>query len=146
MYFFLKGVYTLLVPAIYFLVLISIMQSGGTLGFGWLPLSVGGLVLVAMGLAIWVVALITLRRVLTITPEAEALVTTGVYGWFAHPFYVGITLCYLGLSLAKGSLAGMLYTAMVIVPLHLVRAHHEERVMREKFGKNYEEYRRKVLF
>ena len=69
----------------------------------------------------------------------HTLVTGGVYGVIRNPSYLGLIVNSLGWSLAFRSGAGVLLTAILIVPL-IARIHAEERLLRAQFGAEYDAY------
>ncbi len=138
--------YTILVPAFYFFVVLWITQQERNYGFGNIVFIFLALFLLFFGLLLWVILLISLGKNLTVYPEGHHLVTTGVYKLFRHPFYVGINATFLGMSMLCGSWLGLGATLILIIPLNIFRAKSEEVVLREAFGKAYEEYVKKVWF
>jgi len=66
----------------------------------------------------------------------HTLVTAGVYRFIRHPSYLGLLVNSLGWALAFRSGAGVLLTALALVPL-LARIHAEERLLRSQFGDEY---------
>jgi protein-S-isoprenylcysteine O-methyltransferase Ste14 len=70
----------------------------------------------------------------------HTLVTGGIYGVIRHPSYLGAVVLSLGWSLAFRAGAGVLLTALMLVPL-VARMNAEERMLREAFGAQYEAYR-----
>ena len=99
-----------------------------------------------MGLLLWILAMLHLGKSLAVLPGAESLVARGVYRYIRHPIYVGITLTLLGLLFACGSVFGMAYFFVVVIPLNLFRARQEEKALAEKFGDHYLQYRDKTWF
>ncbi len=75
--------------------------------------------------------------------ERHELITRGVYRYVRHPAYTGDLLFQLGLALLFSSSYGFLLM-LALVPLMLYRIRIEERMMIEKFGDAYQEYRRKT--
>ena len=72
--------------------------------------------------------------------EQHRLVETGLYAWIRHPMYAAQWLWALGQPLLlQNWLAGLL-GALVFVPLYLYRVAHEERMMVEQFGEQYQAY------
>ena len=72
--------------------------------------------------------------------EGHRLVTGGIYRTVRHPMYAGLLLYGVGQALALPNwLAGPSYVA-ALAPLVLLRLGPEEGMMREAFGKEYEEY------
>jgi protein-S-isoprenylcysteine O-methyltransferase Ste14 len=70
----------------------------------------------------------------------HTLVTTGVYGVIRHPSYLGLLMSTLGWGLAFRSIAGVLLTALTLVPV-IARINAEERLLAEQFGGEYAAYR-----
>ncbi len=120
---------------------------GSRIGFGVLPLGTvwpwSGVVLVAAGLALRIVAMVQLGPRFSprlAVQRDHALETRGLYAWMRHPGYAGALLANLGAALAFSSLVGLLATAALGV-LMGVRAGREERLLRDRFGAEYERYR-----
>jgi protein-S-isoprenylcysteine O-methyltransferase Ste14 len=103
-----------------------------------------GLMLVFIGLFLWVWSYLTLRSSLTVLPKAKKLITSGPYQHLSHPMYLAMILTFLGFSLASGSIPGLLYTIFIIIPLNILRAKKEEEKLFRKFGKKYEEYKKRL--
>lgn len=134
------------VPLLYFFPLAVAYFFPKNFGFGYsafVPvfLGIGG-----MGTGIWIWGMVSLGKSLAVLPGSEVLKTQGIYRFFRHPIYVGINLTLFGLLAACGSVFGMVYMAVVVVPLNLYRAREEEKALLEKFGDSYREYRKKTLF
>jgi protein-S-isoprenylcysteine O-methyltransferase Ste14 len=70
----------------------------------------------------------------------HTLVTTGVYAVIRHPSYLGLLINALGWALAFRSMAGVLLTALTIVPI-IARIQAEEILLRSEFGADYDAYR-----
>lgn len=70
----------------------------------------------------------------------HALATDGVYGVVRHPSYLGLLINALGWGLAFRSWAGVLLAALLI-PLLVARIRAEERLLRSRFGAEYDAYR-----
>ena len=68
------------------------------------------------------------------------LVTDGIYRVIRHPSYLGLLINALGWALAFRSLAGVVLTALMLVPL-IARIRSEESLLRVRFGREYEAYR-----
>ncbi|RLF16150.1 MAG: hypothetical protein DRJ97_01620 [Thermoprotei archaeon] len=75
--------------------------------------------------------------------EVEKLVTTGIYSKVRHPGYLGIMLVYFGASLCLGNVPALIVASM-LAALHVLTAVKEEELLLKKFGREYEEYRRRV--
>jgi protein-S-isoprenylcysteine O-methyltransferase Ste14 len=68
------------------------------------------------------------------------LVTTGLYAHIRHPSYLGMLVGLVGWSLCFRSLAGVILTALVFIPLH-GRMQAEDKLLAEHFGAEYEAWR-----
>ena len=102
-----------------------------------------GVVLYAVGgvLRLWPVFVLGNRfSGLVAIQKGHALVTTGIYGVIRHPSYLGLLIMALGWALAFRSGAGVLLTALLLVPL-LARIRAEETLLQSHFGTEYDRYR-----
>ena len=88
-------------------------------------------------------ALLSLRRSFAILPQARKLVTRGPYGLGRHPLYLGEMVGIWSLLLPTLAWPGVLALA-VNVALLVVRIQAEERLLARTFGREHEEYRRRV--
>jgi len=75
--------------------------------------------------------------------EIKEIVTAGVYSKIRHPCYTGYIFLYLGAFFIIGSLS-MLIPIILFSYIFYDSAVKEERLLREKFGKRYEDYMKKV--
>jgi protein-S-isoprenylcysteine O-methyltransferase Ste14 len=102
-----------------------------------------GVILAAVGgaLRLWPVYVLGNRfSGLVAIQEGHTLVTTGIYSTIRNPSYLGLLVNMLGWSLAFRSLAGVLLTALMLIPL-VARMNAEERLLQSQFGPEYEAYR-----
>jgi protein-S-isoprenylcysteine O-methyltransferase Ste14 len=136
----------LLVPFLYCLPVIVAWFSPKNFGFGYFQLVGVSLAVGIAGLMLWMLSTFHLGKSLAVLPGADSLVARGVYRYIRHPIYVGITFTLLGLLFACGSVFGMVYLVIVVIPLNVYRARQEERVLAEKFGEHYLQYRNKTWF
>ena len=67
------------------------------------------------------------------------LVTSGIYSVIRNPSYLGLLVNSLGWALVFRSVAGLMLTALTLVPL-VARIRSEERLLRQHFGAPYEAY------
>ncbi|MGP0628652.1 methyltransferase family protein [Nitrospina sp. 32_T5] len=139
-------VLTIAIPSVYLGALLVAWLGPKHFGFGVRPLVYAGLTVGLSGLLFWIVAMAQLGTSLAVLPGGDRLVSRGVYRRVRHPVYWGIVLTFFGLFLAVGSVQGMIYLFIVVVPLNIVRAQQEERAMQKKFGEAYTRYRRQTWF
>jgi protein-S-isoprenylcysteine O-methyltransferase Ste14 len=71
------------------------------------------------------------------------LLTEGLYARIRHPRYVEVALFVLGYALVSNYLAGYVTFALSLPAIYAVVV-LEERELRERFGREYEEYCRRV--
>jgi protein-S-isoprenylcysteine O-methyltransferase Ste14 len=76
--------------------------------------------------------------------EASRLVTTGIYGVSRNPMYVALTALLAGLACWLPG--GWTFVGPVAFALFIQRVQilPEERVLQAKFGREYQDYRRRV--
>ena len=94
---------------------------------------------------LWFVAKLQLGRSFTPKAEARALVTHGLYSRIRHPIYFFSTLAFFGIAICLRSVLFNVYVGMTIAT-QLWRIRRENKVLREKFGQDYLDYRRKTWF
>ena len=75
--------------------------------------------------------------------EVERLVSGGIYSKMRHPGYLGIILMYFGFAFAWG-IVWLLLPVAIFILMTVLTALREEEMMRKKFGKEYDEYIRRV--
>ena len=104
-----------------------------------------GLVFGLIGLTGVIVACYTLGRSFSIAARATALVTRGLYSRIRNPIYVSGVFFIIGLALMMWN-SYVLLLLVVIAPMQIIRARREARVLEEKFGDEYREYRKRTWF
>ncbi|PWK72677.1 isoprenylcysteine carboxylmethyltransferase family protein [Aminobacter sp. AP02] len=101
-----------------------------------------GVILFAAGgvLRLWPVFVLGNRfsGLVAIQP-GHRLVTTGIYSVIRNPSYLGLLVNSLGWALVFRSGAGLVLTALTVLPL-LARIASEERLLRTHFGAEYDAY------
>ncbi len=106
------------------------------------------LLLLGAGLQTWTLFLLT-PPVITGIPEVTTsvranIVTSGPFGFVRHPTYLSHTLMLLGVFLLTGVQALGVVTIIDALVVNVVVIPLEERELLQRFGRDYEEYRRKV--
>ena len=109
----------------------------------WSTAKVIGAVIAGISFPLFALARWQLGSSFSVKAKASRLVTTGLYSRIRNPIYLFGGLFIVGLSLFL-SPWGPLAVALVIVPLQVVRAGREERVLAEAFGEEYERYKSKT--
>jgi len=124
-------------------------EGGGRIDVGILTpvrlaLVVAGIALITAGFAIRFVAIATLKRNFSGALRIRAdhtLVRSGIYARVRHPAYLGALVLFPGFAIMMSSVLGLL-VMLLLVPLLLHRIKLEERMMVERFGREYEDYMR----
>ena len=111
----------------------------------WTDLRILGLILAVAGLAGVAVARAQLGISFTLAPEARALVTHGIYSKIRNPVYVFSAIAIAGLLLYINRL-NFFWIFLLIIPLQVIRARIESRVLEDKFGDTYREYKSRTWF
>lgn len=87
------------------------------------------------------------RTGLTIVFEEErkkpGVIRKGVFSVMRHPIYLAEILLYLGLLILSISLAAAVVWVCAIAFLYYI-SHYEEKLLLERFGREYERYMREV--
>ncbi len=104
------------------------------------PLRWVGLAISLGGLAGVVIARYTLGRSFSVRPKATELVTTGIYSRIRNPIYVFSAIFIVGLIVIVRKPV-LLLILLIVVPLQIFRARREARVLEDKFGDAYRQYR-----
>ena len=73
----------------------------------------------------------------------KRLATKGVYGIVRHPQYPGWILSHVGVSFLLSVLYSMLFTPVLIAIIYLISKKEEDELIKE-FGREYEDYQKKV--
>lgn len=77
------------------------------------------------------------------THRTERIATTGVYSIVRHPQYLGGLLAHGGISFLLSAWYSLLSTPFMVVLVYLISRKEEKELIRE-FGKEYEDYKKKV--
>ena len=77
------------------------------------------------------------------THRTEKIVTRGVYSIVRHPQYLGGLFAHVGISFLLSAWLSLLSTPLMVVLIFLISKKEEEELVRE-FGKEYEDYKKKV--
>jgi protein-S-isoprenylcysteine O-methyltransferase Ste14 len=111
----------------------------------WDPARITGFALALVFLTLLTIARFQLGDAFSIAPEARTLVTTGIYSKIRNPVYVFGLLGIFGVLLYAH-----LYPALAVfaflIPMQVMRARAEARVLEAKFGDEYRNYRARTWF
>ena len=73
------------------------------------------------------------------------LITTGIYSKFRHPMYIGMSLILIGFPFAAGSYLTLL-SAVLWVSQMIIWGYWEEKELKEQFGQEYLDYKKRTFF
>ncbi|PWN06723.1 methyltransferase family protein [Rhodohalobacter mucosus] len=76
--------------------------------------------------------------------KVSSLVTSGIYRLSRNPMYVGLAIILGAWAIRLGSLLSMIGVVLFVLYITRFQIIPEERVMNEKFGEEFEEYRSRV--
>ena len=111
----------------------------------WTPLKVAGAALAGASIAMLSVARLQLGAAFSVRAKAQKLVTNGIYSKIRNPIYVFGALFILGVAIVLNNWI-LLIVDILIVPIQIIRARNEERVLREAFGDEYDRYKAQTWF
>jgi protein-S-isoprenylcysteine O-methyltransferase Ste14 len=74
-----------------------------------------------------------------VTRKTHTLVVTGPYRWVRHPFYDGVALLLVAISLVAANWV-LLVTGVTVFTLLAIRVQREEHRLLARFGNEYREY------
>jgi protein-S-isoprenylcysteine O-methyltransferase Ste14 len=77
------------------------------------------------------------------THRTEEIVTMGIYCIVRHPQYVGGLLAHAGISFLLSAWYSLLFTPLMVVVIYVISKKEEKELIKE-FGREYEEYQKKV--
>ena len=131
-----------------FAVVSAVMLAAGLVAMRptqWDAFRLIGLALALLGLVLLTIARVQLGRSFSVTPQARALVTTGLYAKIRHPVYVFGAISVAGLLMYVGR-PRLLWILSVLVPLQVIRIRAESRILEEAFGEEYRTWKRQTWF
>jgi protein-S-isoprenylcysteine O-methyltransferase Ste14 len=106
----------------------------------WIGLGLG-----LTGLAGVILARYTLGRSFSVAARATELVMSGIYSRVRNPIYVSGMVFLVGLLLMwQQPYLGIVLVALI--PMQIIRARREARVLEARFGDAYREYRARTWF
>lgn len=111
----------------------------------WTPWHIAGVAIAAPAFLLFVLARLQLGSAFSVEAKASKLVSTGLYSRIRNPIYVFGALMILGVIVFVGQ-PWCLVVYAVLIPLQVWRSRLEAKVLEEKFGAEYVEYKRKTWF
>ena len=120
----------------------------GVKGVGFIPgvypgISIIGLALIIVGLAVRWIAILTLRQYFTVDvaiQKGHRIIEKGLYKNVRHPSYSGALLAFAGLGLSFSSWVSLAVIFIPILLAFLFRIKVEEEALIAAFGESYKIY------
>ena len=109
------------------------------------PAHLAGAAIFIPSFILFVIARVQLGKAFSVQAKATELVTTGIYSRIRNPIYVFGSLMFVGVIVWVARPIFFL-VLLFLIPLQVIRARNEERVLHEKFGDAYLEYKSKTWF
>ena len=110
----------------------------------WTAPRIAGLAIAIPSFLLLALARLQLGRAFSVQAKATTLVTTGLYSRIRNPIYIFGGLGIAGFMLWANQ--PWLLIIFVLVPIQVWRSRVEARVLEEKFGAEYLEYKKKTWF
>ncbi len=110
-------------------------------------ISYAGFILFLTGSLLILVARVQIGRFGTaelITEEDHKLITQGVYNYIRNPMYSGGLIATIGFCFVFRSILTLIIMFIYTFLIYRMRINEEERILLEKFGAEFEEYRKKT--
>jgi protein-S-isoprenylcysteine O-methyltransferase Ste14 len=111
----------------------------------WTALRIAGLILTVAGTTALTVARFQLGNSFTIRAEANELVTSGLYAKIRNPVYIFSAVLVGGMLLYVDQ-PKWFWIFLILIPVQLIRARAEARVLEDRFGDVYRQYRSHTWF
>lgn len=102
------------------------------------------IILLAAVLMVW--SLLSLGSMAFGGDRPAHLVDKGLYRYSRHPFFLGLILGFLGLALAFNNWIALGSALLIVLPVQVLRARHEERDLRARFGEEWDLYVSRTAF
>jgi protein-S-isoprenylcysteine O-methyltransferase Ste14 len=111
----------------------------------WPPLKIAGFAVMLPSGILLTIARLQLGNSFSITPQATALITHGLYAKIRNPVYVFSAILLVGLALFLNQLK-FLWLLVVLIPMQILRARKESEVLEAHFGDAYRQYKSTTWF
>jgi protein-S-isoprenylcysteine O-methyltransferase Ste14 len=111
----------------------------------WSEFRLIGLLIAIPAAILLIIARYQLGKSFSVSPQARQLVTHGLYSKFRNPMYVfsGLLVFSFVLALQKPILLAIF---AVLIPLQIIRARQEAKILEARFGDAYREYKKNTWF
>ena len=111
----------------------------------WTALRIAGLLIAIPSFLLLALARVQLGGAFSVKAKATTLVTTGLYARIRNPIYIFSALMLAGFILWANQ-PWLLLIFVVVLPMQFFRSRKEARVLTEKFGAAYLDYKKQTWF
>ena len=107
-----------------------------------------GIILIVFGSSFFVYVLFYLRKGFlgNTEPKLDFLITKGPYRFCRHPQYLSFIIMVLGFDLMFRSMIGIAFTIFLSIPSVVYRARVEDKLLKNKFVNEWENYAKDTGF
>lgn len=129
--------------------IILILGSWGRFDLGWWQKIIGALIFLGGLVLVWwsISIQYTLGKGTPFPKVAtQKLITSGPYAYTRNPMTLGAFLLYLGIAVGMGSIPVMLLILIIFTALLTFIYKHETHELTERFGEEYQVYRKRTPF
>lgn len=127
------------------ILLAAVLIGMRAMALAWTPARIAGVAIAAPALLLLVVARLQLGRAFSVQAKATTLVTTGLYSRIRNPIYVFGALMIAGIIIWFQKPLYLL-AFVILIPMQVIRARKESKVLAEQFGTAYEDYKKQTWF
>jgi protein-S-isoprenylcysteine O-methyltransferase Ste14 len=106
---------------------------------------IAGLSIIIVSFLLFALARVQLGQSFSVEAKSTRLVTTGLYARVRNPIYLFGALVITGAIIWKNR-PWLLLIFLVLIPMQIYRIRKEEKVLLEKFGTAYLDYKSKTWF
>jgi len=114
-------------------------------GTPWSVMRWTAFAMIVFGFAMWTMAHVQLGASFSATAQARKLVTHGLYSKIRNPIYVFGSIALAGVCLFI-EMPVILLAFLFLIPMQILRARKEARVLEQAFGEDYRKYRAGTWF
>ena len=111
----------------------------------WTPPHIAGAAIAVPSFLLLVLARLQLGGAFSVQAKATTLVTTGLYARIRNPIYVFGCLMITGIIIWLEK-PWFLLCFVILIPMQVIRSRKEARMLEEKFGAAYQDYKLKTWF
>ncbi len=109
----------------------------------WIFFALFGIVLIFMGI-VFVKRANNVYKVKSMDENSSNLITKGIFKLIRHPVYSAWGIIFLGFAIISDSLISLIISPIIFIILEVHSMIEEKLVLVPKFGKNYENYKKKT--